>query len=297
MKLSLALVGLEDWFGGDHAAVTGLVVLADRKGIDQVTVVDHVVMGDAVGNYPFGKFAQRPDSPWLEPLVQLGVYAGATKRIRLGAGIVIAPLRPAALLAKQFATLDVLSGGRAEIGVGVGWQKEEYDACGVPWEGRFGRLHEQMQACRVLWSQSPASFHGEHVRFDGVHSFPRPLQPGGVPLHYGVAATERNIARMAELADGWLPIDTEPAKLAAPIARIKAAVAAAGRDSSRFEVRASPLRDKPVDGKADIAATLRRIPDYAAAGVTTLRINVDDFCAGPAQFESFLDRALDAAKG
>ena len=80
MRISLALVGVEAWFGGDHAAVTDMVVLADRKGVDQVTVVDHLVMGDAVENYPFGKFAQRPDSPWLEPLVP------RASRLSLGEG-------------------------------------------------------------------------------------------------------------------------------------------------------------------------------------------------------------------
>ena len=120
-------------------------------------MVDHVVMGERVEKYPFGKFQGSPASDWLEPLVELGVYAGMTKNIRLSAGIVITPLRPAALLAKQLATLDVLSRGRVEIGVGVGWQKEEYDACGVPWEGRYGLMHEQVRACKLLWSEAPAS--------------------------------------------------------------------------------------------------------------------------------------------
>src|SRR4051812_14877861 len=99
---------------------------ADKAGIDRIVVVDHVVMGPHTEAYSWGKFPTPPDSPWLEPLTCLAVIAGATSRVRLGTGILIAPLRSGAVLAKTAATLDVLSGGRLDLGVGTGWQKEEY---------------------------------------------------------------------------------------------------------------------------------------------------------------------------
>ena len=297
MRISLALLGMHKWFGGDHTKVAELVALADRKGVDQVTVVDHVVMGEHVEAYPFGKFQGSPSSDWLEPLVELGVYAGMTKRIRLSAGIVITPLRPAALLAKQLATLDVLSRGRVEIGVGVGWQKEEYDACGVPWKGRFGLMHEQMRACRLLWTQEPATFKGKRVAFERIYCKPFPVQKGGIPIYYGVAASELNIERMAELADGWLPIDTDPVKIKEPVRRIRAALEARGRDAARFDVRASPLRVRTQAHVADLDAMLRSIPQYADAGVTTLRIQVADYCPGPDEYEHVIERLVAGARG
>src|SRR5438128_913336 len=111
MRTALGVIGLESWFGGDFAAMLALVQIADRLGVDQVSVVDHVVMGEATDKYPYGEFPGSPTYPWLEPVVQLATYASATTSIKLATGIIISPLRPAALLAKQLATLDVLSRG------------------------------------------------------------------------------------------------------------------------------------------------------------------------------------------
>ena len=156
--ICIGTYGLNEWFDGDFRPVVDLIALADQLGIDQINVPDHVVMGEATDKYPYGKFVTPPDYPWVEPLALLSAAAQATRKIRLSTGIIIAPLRPAALLAKQVATLDMLSGGRVDLGVGVGWQKEEYLACGFPFEARFALLDEEMRACRMLWSQAPASF-------------------------------------------------------------------------------------------------------------------------------------------
>ncbi len=109
---------------------------ADGAGVDRVVVVDHVVMGPNTDAYNWGKFPTPPDAPWLEPMTVLAAMAAATTRVRLATGILIAPLRPAVLLAKQAATLDVLSQGRLDLGVGTGWQREEYDAEGLDFAAR-----------------------------------------------------------------------------------------------------------------------------------------------------------------
>jgi alkanesulfonate monooxygenase SsuD/methylene tetrahydromethanopterin reductase-like flavin-dependent oxidoreductase (luciferase family) len=140
------MYGLSDWFNGNLAPAVELAAIADRAGVDMISITDHVVMGEATDKYPYGRFPSPPDYPWFEPLTFLATVAGATRDIRLGTAVVIAPLRPAVLLAKQAATLDVLSRGRLDLGVGVGWQKEEYEATGIPFDQRYGMLEEQLRA-------------------------------------------------------------------------------------------------------------------------------------------------------
>ena len=115
---------------------------AEDAGVDRIVVVDHVVMGPHTDKYVWGKFPVPPDAPWFEPITMLTAIAAVTERVRLATGILIVPLRPAAFLAKQIATLDQLSNGRVDLGVGTGWQREEYDAAGVPWDERWQRLDD-----------------------------------------------------------------------------------------------------------------------------------------------------------
>ena len=291
MRISIAVLDAERWFGGDHAAVTELVQLADRKGIDQVSVVDHVVMGPNTQNYPYGKFAGSPDYPWLEPMVQLGAYASVTKNIRLSSGIIISPLRPAALLAKQIATLDVLSRGRAEIGLGVGWQREEYDACGVPWDDRFEHMVEQVKVCRLLWREAPAAFSGTHNKFEQTWCMPQPLKKD-VPLYFGIGPLRKNIERMAEHADGWLPMEQEPEKIAPHIAALRTAVEARGRDFAAFDIRASLKLQFNGGRRADWDLTLAQVPTMKAAGVKTLRFPLTAYCRGMEEAERLMERLI-----
>lgn len=291
MRVSISVLDMEKWFGGDFAAVTDMVALADRKGIDQVSVVDHVVMGENTQNYPYGAFPGSPDYPWPEPTVQLGAYAAVTKNIKLATGIIISPLRPAVLLAKQLATIDLLSRGRAEIGVGTGWQKEEYEACGVPWDGRLGHMEEQVDVCRLLWKEAPAAFHGKYVNFDKIWCIPQPVKKN-IPLHFGIAPSPRNIERIAAKADGWLPMDQDPAKLVEPVKAIRAAFEKHGRDPATLEVRASLKLVMGSNRRADWEETLKAVPAMRAAGVTTIRIPASAYCRTPEDFERFLERIV-----
>jgi probable F420-dependent oxidoreductase len=292
IQVAIGLYGLQKWFAGDFAPVTEIVRIADARGVDMVSLTDHVVMGENVQNYPYGKFPAPMDFPWFEPITVLAALAGVTRNIHLATGILIGPLRPAVLLAKQLATLDVLSRGRVSIGLGVGWQQEEYAAAGVPWEGRYTRLEEQIRVCRLLWSQAPATFAGTTVRFERIHAFPRPVQSDGVPIWLGLAASDRNIERMAEFAQGWIPMEQEPARLAAVIARIRAAVAARGRDPASFGVRVVPRFVFRSDGTPDLEATLAQVPELAKAGATVVELFPYAFCRGPADFEAFCTRLV-----
>src|SRR5437016_5005916 len=115
---------------GDVRSMVAAAAAAERGGLDGVIVSDHVVMGEHVGRYPWGDFPGAPDDHWPEPLTLLAAMAAATETLLLGTGIIIVPLRPATLLAKTAATIDRLSSGRLQLGVGTGWQREEFDAEG-----------------------------------------------------------------------------------------------------------------------------------------------------------------------
>jgi probable F420-dependent oxidoreductase len=281
--------GLNEWYGGDFRPVLELIAVADKAGIDQINVPDHVVMGEHTDQYPYGQFVTPPDYPWAEPLTFLAAAAACTRNIRLSTGIIIAPLRPAALLAKQAATLDMLSGGRLDLGVGVGWQREEYLACGVPFESRFARLDEQMRACRVLWTQAPATFASASVNFTRTYSRPFPVQ-ARLPVLLGVGATPKNIGRIAEYGDGWLPLRETPAQVRDGVAQLRAAFTAAGRDPQQLQVRAVPQFNFRSDGLADLEGTLSRIPELFAAGATGVELYACMFCRTPNEFAQFCAR-------
>jgi probable F420-dependent oxidoreductase len=289
LQVSIGLYGVQQWFGGDFAPVPELARRAEEAGVDLVSITDHVVMGEHVENYPYGPFPAPLDYPWFEPITVLAAIASATQRIRLTTGIVIAPLRPAVLLAKQLATLDVMSRGRVQIGLGIGWQKEEYDASGVPWEGRYARFDEQIRVCKLLWSEAPASFKGETVTLERIHQWPRPVQRA-MPIWLGIAPTPRNIERIAEYGDGWIPMEQRAEQLAVHIAAMHKAFVARGRKTSELGVRAVPKMVFGADGVASFDAAVEQIPALLEAGVTTIELFPAMYCRGPGEFDGFCER-------
>jgi probable F420-dependent oxidoreductase len=292
----MGLFGLQRWFDGDFAAVVDLARIADDKGVDQVSLTDHVVMGERVDRYPYGTFPAPLETPWYEPVTVLAAIAAATRRIRLSSGILISPLRPAVLLAKQLATLDVMSRGRVEIGIGTGWQREEYQASGVDFERRYRIFDEQVRVCRALWSEAPVTFKGETVALERIHQWPRPVQRR-LPIWMGLAPTPRNCQRIAELADGWIPMSKDPAALTAGLSDIRTAFAARGRDFAGFQTRVVLPGVFRADGTPDLTGSLAAIPALKAAGVTMVEILPVMFCRGPDDLAGVLEQALNATKG
>jgi probable F420-dependent oxidoreductase len=273
--ICINLSHMQDWFAGDFSAVIPLIRLADELGLDQVSLAEHLLISEAgAANYPYGDYYQALTDPWPEPIVYLSLLAGVTHRIELSTGILIAPLRPAPLLAKQLATLDLLSRGRLVAGLGVGWQLEEYEACNMNWDGRFKRLEEQILACRTLWRDTPASFEGRTERFRDVYAMPKPARPGGIPIWLGLGLGEHNLRRVVELADGWLPLETDPDKLAPEIDRLRQACVAGGRDPATLSIRATVM---PADFTTMQAVALKLV----AAGVSMLQFYPASCCAGP----------------
>lgn len=268
---------------GEWGRLLDLVAAADAAGVDAVSVVDHVVLGGDLEGYPYGSFPGGVDGPWLEPLTTLAAFAGRTDRVRLLTGILIAPLRPPALLAKTAATLDQLSGGRLELGVGTGWLAKEYEALGLDFGDRGRLLDDCLDACRELW-RGGTEFESPRLRFTDVHVSPRPLQEGGVPLWVGGDLHARNLERIVRSADGWIPSPpTRPSEVAAGAARLREAFAAAGRDPATLRVRVSlgPARDD--DGRPDPGGTFERLPAILAeTGASDVFVAHEAFSRDPA---------------
>jgi probable F420-dependent oxidoreductase len=259
---------------------------ADDAGIDRIVVVDHVVMGPHTDKYVWGKFPVPPDAPWLEPLTMLAAIAAVTTRVRLATGILIAPLRPAAFLAKQVATLDQVSGGRVDLGVGTGWQREEYDAQGLAFESRGQLLDDTLAACRVLWRDTPAHLDAPTLSFRDIYCEPKPVQARGVPIWIAGTLHARNLARVVDYGSGWIPIMGETVEgIATGAKRIRDAFTAAGRDPSTLQVQAPLRMAAGDDARPDLAASMASVPDLVAAGATdviaTLRAFARDADAAP----------------
>jgi probable F420-dependent oxidoreductase len=181
------------------------------------------------------------DYPIADPLTWLAFVAAACPTLRLGTAVMAAPTRSPVVLAKQAATLDVLSGGRLTLGLGAGWLPEEFEAVGVPIGERMARLEEAVEVLRILWREPVASFAGRFTRFDGVVSSPKPPR-GTIPIVMG-GRTPAGARRAGRLADGFFPTGRDPAELSELFAVARAAAEDAGRDPAALELIAGGARD------------------------------------------------------
>ncbi len=288
MKVSVTISGLSRLFGNDLASVVDVARVADDAGIDQIVMPDHLAMGTRTDRYPFGKFPYPPDEPWLEPLTVLAAMASATRRVRLATGVLIGPLRPALLVARTVATIDVLSHGRVDLGIGTGWQREEFIDRGLPFAGRGERMDDMVRACRAMWEQDPpVSFSSDSVEFSELWTNPRPVQKR-IPVWYGGGPTDATARRIVELGDGWLPLGVRDDQLGRFVHRLRADFEQHGRDPATLGVR-STIRVKTDDaGKADIRATLASSHHLAALGITGISVALGGFIRTRADIGAFL---------
>jgi probable F420-dependent oxidoreductase len=215
------------------------VVRAEELGFESVWAGEHVVIPDYAPRYPYthdGRLPQSPTTDVPDPLVWLAYAAALTQRIRLATGVVVLHQRNPVVFAKQVATLDRLSGGRMLLGVGTGWMREEAEAIGVSFDDRGRRTDEFIAAMRELWRDDAATYHGEHVGFDGARSYPKPVQAGAcVPIVVGGSALAA-ARRAGRLGDGFFPIAPDVALLRRQLAAMRAAAREAGRNPDAIEI-------------------------------------------------------------
>ncbi|WP_420452330.1 LLM class F420-dependent oxidoreductase [Ilumatobacter sp.] len=246
---------------------------AEEAGFESLWGGEHVVLPSTIDSpYPYsadGKIPAEPDTPIPDPLIWLAFAAAAAPTMRLGTCILIVPQRNPLVLAKELATLDRISGGRVELGLGVGWLREEFDALGVPWERRGARNDEYVEAMRALWAGPHAEFHGDFVDFDPVTCSPRPVQDT-IPILVG-GDTDAAISRAVRIADGYFPGEGDLERLEGLVAKVRRACEDADRDPDAIEINAmfgahlaSPAEG--VEAMESIGVNRAMVPAFAFAG-------------------------------
>jgi probable F420-dependent oxidoreductase len=229
---------------------------------------------------------QDPSMPWPDPFVLLGAAAAATRRVRLVASSVIAPLRHPVLLAKQLATLDLLSEGRLVVQPTVSWHRAEYEALRVPFGVRGELLDEHLEAWRALWRETPASFQGRHYRFADVYLEPKPYRPEGPLLWFGGETVhDRLLRRLVAYGSGFNPLGRPSDE---DLARLRDAMGAAGRDPAELEmVGGTRGRFPDAASTADLEEALASIPAQLERGFTTICVKPSQFVDDPAEVGAF----------
>lgn len=278
-EISLYLRTYSDDPNQDWNATLAMARAMDAVGVDRVVVSDHLVFGEnldayanpAIGGTAGGRQPTGPDGHWLEPLVFLTAVAATATRIRLGTAVLLAALRRPAVLAKQLATLDVLSGGRVDLGVGVGWQREEYEAVGLAFEDRGRLLDHTLEVCQLLWTQQRAVYDSPELTFDGIHQMPKPVQRGGIPVWISGTVNKRVARRLSKFGTRWIPWGPDIANLDESVPAMKRAIADVGGDPSELQVQGTVVLVKNTGGAIDINASVAPVPKQVAAGATDVR--------------------------
>jgi probable F420-dependent oxidoreductase len=236
----------------------------EERGFESVWVAEHVVLfDDYESEYPYaadGRFPGGAKSGVLEPLTALAYLAAVTDRVRLGTGICLVPQRNPVYTAKQVVDLDVLSGGRVDFGIGVGWLREEFEAVAAPFERRGHRTDEYLQVMKSLWCDEVSSFSGDTYDLPPCRMYPKPVQQPHPPIHVG-GESDAALRRVARHGQGWYTFNRLPNQLAEPLARLDELLDAEGRKRSEVQLTVCPYFN---------AVTPDMVDAYAEAGVDRL---------------------------
>ncbi len=271
MKFGLAFASS---IGTDPESALAISTIAEEVGFESVWGGEHVIFPSHIeSRYPYsedGKVPATPETPIPDPLIWLAYVAAAAPTLRLGTCILILPQRNPLVLAKELATLDHLSGGRLELGIGVGWLREEFDALGVPWEQRGKRNDEYVEALRTIWSGSHVEYHGDFVDFEPLTCTPRPAQGPDIPILVG-GDTPVAIRRAVRLADGYFPGEGDTDRLAGLIGALRSECEKHGRDPDTIEINAmfgAHMRDPAagVEKLSELGVGRLMVPAFAFLG-------------------------------
>jgi probable F420-dependent oxidoreductase len=252
----------------EGAAVGELARAAEEVGFHSIWAVEHAVVPlEYASTYPYDDggrlFKGASQLDISDPLIWLAFAAAVTTKIRLATGILILPQRNPLIAAKEIASLDRLSNGRIDLGIGVGWLREEFDALGVPFEKRGARTDEYLRAIRVLWSETEAEYHGEFVDFAPVYCQPKPTQ-SSIPILVG-GHSDRAARRAGELGDVFFPAERPVETLVSLHSAAKQYAEDAGRDPSSIELWTSSNGDrKHLEQLIEVGVTQVMVPPRPA---------------------------------
>jgi probable F420-dependent oxidoreductase len=249
IRLGLHALGIGT--GARREVIDAVAAGAEAVGFATLWAGEHVVMvDDGASRYPYapdGRIAVPAQADWLDPLITLSFAAAATSTISLATGVLLLPEHNPVLLAKQVASLDMLSRGRLSLGVGVGWSREEFDALGVPFERRGARADEYLAAMRTVWRDDVASFAGEFVSFADIRVNPRPVRGRRIPIVVG-GNSDAALRRAARLGDGWYGFNLEgTGHVRERMQRLRHACALTGRNPAELDVAVALTGDAARD--------------------------------------------------
>jgi len=276
--MRLGAIFPQNEIGNDPAAIREWIETAEGLGYDHVLVYDHVI-GASLANRPDWSGPYNHETPFHEIFVLLGYFAALTRRIELVTGVVILPQRQTALVAKQASAIDVLSGGRLRLGVGVGWNEVEYVALNEDFRTRGVRIEEQIAVMRALWTDEVVDFTGRWHRIPEAGINPLPVRRP-IPVWIG-GTVHAVIERIGRIGDGWFP-QMSPEEAPAKLNLLRAAAEAAGRDPASIGVEARiNLNQVPLEQAAGYAARWRALGathlsvGFMKAGYATPREHID----------------------
>jgi len=245
---------------------------AEERGFSCLWVGEHVVLFEEyASSYPYaddGRIPAPPGSGLLEPLNTLAFLAAHTTTVRLGTAMVLLPQRNPVYTAKEVATLDWLSNGRVDLGIGVGWLEEEFRAVNVSWPQRGRRTDEYLEVLHTLWTDETSSYEGEFYSLNPCQMFPKPLQDP-LPIHIG-GESDAALKRVARAGNGWHTFNRTPEDLAEPLGKLDGLLAGQGRSRSEITITVCPYF-QTLD--ADIA---ERYAEAGAHAVAALLIPMDE---------------------
>ncbi len=254
--------------GPDPGAVRAYAEAAEGLGYDHLVAFDHVLGAD-VANRPDWSGPYTREHLFHEPMVLFGYLAAVTQRLELVTGILILPQRQTALVAKQAAEIDVLSGGRLRLGVAVGWNAVEFEALGEDFHNRGRRIEEQVAVLRALLSQEVVNFEGKWHRITAAGLNPLPVQRP-VPIWFGGGRTENVVRRIAALGDGWFPQVRPDEAGAQALEQFRQLVRGAGRDPASIGIQTSVRLGT---GQAALAEAVQQTQAWEAMGASHISVN------------------------